>query len=618
MNDASEARTSGKGSYDATGRSAVDLDELERQLRQMASPRSATSTSDPLAELARLVEQADPFSSAREGRAATPTHAQQPALHSDDALAALERALQAGPQRTSVPAEQPFTTLLSDSRFAEAAQPSYEAHATSTDDMQPARDALEAFLRRAPEPQRNDPFAGHVVDTAFERVPQQAADNSVPYQATSSPQANPYVASYQDAEAYDPASYQPAAYDASAYRAAVNTAPVDQGYGAQPEYGVEPDYAEPDYTPLEQRRSRKGLVTVAAVLGVGALGLALALSLRGGEPKAPSGEPPVVRAETGPTRVQPVNPGGVDIPNQNKQIYDRAAGGTSSPSNVVNNTEQPVDLNQVVRNVAPRVVGGATGDAAASAAQTPAGQAPVASPPSGVAAVLGEPKRVKTVSVRPDGTIVGSTEAAPVAAIAAVAPVQPRPPSISGATPSAASPVRPVGSQPTTAPTVAVPAPAGAQRATGGDLSAAANAASAPLSISPAPNSALPKSQQRITAPATTPAPAAAAPQVVARAPAPAQAPAPLVVAPAATGGGGDFAVQLAAPGSEKEARDLFASLQRRFPGELGGVSPTIRRAEVGDRTIYRLRVGAMDRSGAVAMCERLKAAGGQCFVARN
>jgi SPOR domain len=33
---------------------------------------------------------------------------------------------------------------------------------------------------------------------------------------------------------------------------------------------------------------------------------------------------------------------------------------------------------------------------------------------------------------------------------------------------------------------------------------------------------------------------------------------------------------------------------------------------------VYRVRVGNMSRDEAVSMCERLKASGGSCFVARN
>lgn len=77
--------------------------------------------------------------------------------------------------------------------------------------------------------------------------------------------------------------------------------------------------------------------------------------------------------------------------------------------------------------------------------------------------------------------------------------------------------------------------------------------------------------------------------------------------------------VQLGAPGSEAEARATFNTLQRRFSEQLGGQSPVIRRADVGNgRTVYRLRVGPFSRDEAVERCEALRAAGGQCFIARN
>jgi hypothetical protein len=77
--------------------------------------------------------------------------------------------------------------------------------------------------------------------------------------------------------------------------------------------------------------------------------------------------------------------------------------------------------------------------------------------------------------------------------------------------------------------------------------------------------------------------------------------------------------VQLGAPGSESEARATFASLQRRFPDQLSGEQPTIRRAEVaGGRQVYRLRVGPFSREDAAEKCQAIQSAGGQCFVARN
>jgi hypothetical protein len=614
MNDASDARNSAKGLYEPSGRSAVDLDELERQLRQMASSRPAQAAADPLAQLANFAEKLDPYVKP-EATAAAKTVDQSDPSKTEDPLLALERALQGGPFLTKSRVEPQFQS---------------EPDVQNPDKMQPARDALEAFLIRTPEPHANNSFSASSVDVEHQRALPLSVEDVAPAYASLSHQQSSETAPAHQSDAYQDTSYNSANYAGAAYRATTHSTPTStraaKAYEQEPEYAPEPEYIEQDYAPLAPRRSRKGLLTVASVLGVGVIGVALALSFKSSEPKAPTGEPPVVKAETGPARVQPVNPGGVEIPNQNKQIYERATGAAPSKSNVVNTTEQPIDLNQAVRNVAPRVVlpGGitsATPDTATTSPTVPV--PPTAQPqsaaPSGVAAVLGEPKRVKTVSVRPDGTVVSSTEASAPAATASapsaslsglsapslsapsvpvLAPLPPKPPA-AGVTPSAAKPAEPK------------PAPARQPKpASGGDVSADA---SAPLSIAPTQNAAQAKSQQRITAPAAS-QPVVNSPTIIARAP---STPAATVPAQAASGSG-SFSVQLAAPGSDKEARDTFSSLQRKFPNDLSGMSPSIRRAEVGEKTIYRLRVGPMERAEATSLCESLKASGGQCFVARN
>ncbi|MFC5396066.1 SPOR domain-containing protein, partial [Bosea vestrisii] len=80
----------------------------------------------------------------------------------------------------------------------------------------------------------------------------------------------------------------------------------------------------------------------------------------------------------------------------------------------------------------------------------------------------------------------------------------------------------------------------------------------------------------------------------------------------------GGFAVQLGAPGSEAEARATFAALQRKYPGQLSGQSPIVRKTELNGKTVYRLRVGPYSREDASSMCSALQAAGGQCFIAKN
>ena len=111
--------------------------------------------------------------------------------------------------------------------------------------------------------------------------------------------------------------------------------------------------------------------------------------------------------------------------------------------------------------------------------------------------------------------------------------------------------------------------------------------------------------------------PAAAKPKRVQVADAQAQAP----VAEAATraAAAGSFAVQLAAPGSEQEAREVQVRLMKKFSGELAGFHPSIHKAEVGGKPVYRVRVsGLATRDEATALCQKIQGGGGNCFVAKN
>jgi len=87
-----------------------------------------------------------------------------------------------------------------------------------------------------------------------------------------------------------------------------------------------------------------------------------------------------------------------------------------------------------------------------------------------------------------------------------------------------------------------------------------------------------------------------------------------------ATGGAGGYAVQVSSQRSEAEARTAFRALQAKYPDQLGGHQPMVRRADLGDKGIYyRALVGpfaSMDQ--AAAMCSSLKAAGGTCIVQKD
>jgi len=87
---------------------------------------------------------------------------------------------------------------------------------------------------------------------------------------------------------------------------------------------------------------------------------------------------------------------------------------------------------------------------------------------------------------------------------------------------------------------------------------------------------------------------------------------------PEATGSG--FVVQVSSQKSQADAIAAFQALQRKFPAVVGGMKPSIKKAEVGDKgTFYRVRVGGWQaRDQATTFCVKLKAAGGDCVVTRN
>ena len=71
---------------------------------------------------------------------------------------------------------------------------------------------------------------------------------------------------------------------------------------------------------------------------------------------------------------------------------------------------------------------------------------------------------------------------------------------------------------------------------------------------------------------------------------------------------------------AKPKRRSAFRALQAKFPDQLGGRQPLVRRADLGDKGIfYRALVGPFaSMEQAAAMCSSLKAAGGTCIVQRD
>lgn len=334
------------------------------------------------------------------------------------------------------------------------------------------------------------------------------------------------------------------------------------------------------------RRSRRAMMLMSAALVVVAGGIGGTYALR--SRASGNGDMPTIMAANGPVKVQPAQTA-ADAPKLAVSILERGSSNIND-SKVVESEEQPVDLSQAARTAR---AGAAPTRPARSENGAPVTLAPPA-PAAAVNSIFAEPKRVKSIAVRPDGTVV-QTASAPTPAS--------RPndmASLSGTVPSQTpSSVRPVAVASTPAPKTATRV---ASIATPGlaDAGAILNVPPPPQTIPPTVRAAVPAS-----------APAAPARQVASVN----ASAAPLTTASTS---GGAFAVQLAGTTSEEEAKDAASRLGKKFSSELGSMKPTVRKFDVGSKSVFRVRVTGLSSDDANSLCARLKASGGSCFVARN
>ena len=100
---------------------------------------------------------------------------------------------------------------------------------------------------------------------------------------------------------------------------------------------------------------------------------------------------------------------------------------------------------------------------------------------------------------------------------------------------------------------------------------------------------------------------------------APAETPAPAKTAAEKPAAGGGYVLQIGAYKSDAEANAAWTTYQRKHP-IVGGYAPDILKVDLGDKgTWYRVRIGAFaDRTAANLFCDKLKADGGGCFLAKK
>lgn len=103
-------------------------------------------------------------------------------------------------------------------------------------------------------------------------------------------------------------------------------APAEDDWEMPPEKELAP---EPDFRPIPRRppKKRRGLwVLVGVVVVAGGLGAGGWYFLNDWLAAEPDGEVPLIHAESGPIKVRPDEPGGMEVPDQDKLVYDRIDG----------------------------------------------------------------------------------------------------------------------------------------------------------------------------------------------------------------------------------------------------------------------------------------------------
>jgi hypothetical protein len=147
----------------------------------------------------------------------------------------------------------------------------------------------------------------------------------------------------------------------------------------------------------ENRRRGGGLLTVAVVIGLAVVGTAGAYAYRSYTGAPRSGEAPVIKADTSPSKVVPPTQ---SSDGSGKAIYDRI--GSAGPEKVVSREEQPVDVSSASARVVFPPLNQANSPSRSLATATPVPPAPTASADGANGATSDEPRKIRTVPIRPD------------------------------------------------------------------------------------------------------------------------------------------------------------------------------------------------------------------------
>jgi SPOR domain len=389
---------------------------------------SAKGESDPLAELARLIGQTDPFASM--GRANQPVQPRGGAHdHYDPPAVADDEFADEAEADVGVSASRP--PWMQRVARQEAPPPDYPSHDDPSHDDPIQDDPSQDY------PSQDYPSAVHPLKryAATHPAPEPDYHEAPPFAAAADHEADP--------SRYDDALYGQLDADGQD--------PHAQTYSDDP-YAYQDGYAEAGEEPVLKRRG--GMITVAFVLALAVLGTGAAFAYRTyvGSPR--SGEPPIIKAETGPTKIVPAPA------DASTKVPDRLATGDGTEK-IVPREEAPVDVNANAQ-AAPRMVFPPLNQNANP--PTVASVTPNSPPP--VNAGNGtlpnnEPRRIRTLAVRGDQTD-GAAAAKPAAAARAArnAAVPPAAANANASTANAPLSLSPQPTQPAPAARVATNTPA--------------------------------------------------------------------------------------------------------------------------------------------------------------
>lgn len=537
----------------AKERPIVDLDDFERRLRQRDHHNE-----DPLAELARLVgETSDPYGDvfAREPapEADFPSHDFNPRHYGHHDIGGDLGANIGGARSPGQPGDTSSSRAL-------AVRDYDQDHAASAPRLGGDFAAIEAGLRGALADHGFHESHGHDGQTYSSQG--YGSDHDMRDHET-----------HDGRGAHDPYAGHYGAHDQGQHTDAyAPLPPPDQRQWA-------------DDTGHRETGSRRPLYFLVATIAVGVLGIGIAFALKGVGSRP--GEVRTIQAASGPTKVQPPADASADAASHDPGVLGKA-GSQPTPTRLVNGEEQPVDVSATMQANATQ--SGASGDATRVPVPPAPGQTGAQSQAEGSGfGITGmpAPKKVRVVSVRPDGSIVPQDAPTPANdPIAALSAVQPPALSDSGDAKSA---------EPKSSETKSGATPKTTSR------------------VSTTPKVATTSStDDAVAAPKPTKKPKVK--RVAAVEPTDDTAAAPADTAR----GNGDFSVQLAAPASESEARAAASRFAKKFASVLDGHRLGVHKAQSNGKAVYRVRAGSMSKDDAVSLCDKLKADGGSCFVARN